>query len=959
LAVLAALAVAGDAGLSREKLVGLLWPESDTERARHSLTQAMYLARRAVQIEDLFLINGENVRLNGERIASDVRELEDRLGSGDLERAVDVYRGPFLDGFFLSGSPEFDQWSAQHRDRIQAKFADALDQLAERAEVRGDRARGLEWRRRLAALLPLDSGRAAKLMAAMAAAGDRAGALQHARLHATLLRQQLDLDPDPMIEALAEQLRAATTATVRHEEGIVPAQRITAESSSRAGMNTDSPAETSHSTVAAAASGPIQIWELPRSSYPRWRRATILAGAFAFAAAIVVLAWRGTRESADSVQPLAVRQRVVVAPFRVAGAEASLAYLRQGIVELLSARLADDSAARSVDAGAVLGAWRAAGLTSSIDVTRGTVVALAARLGAERVVVGSVVGTSARAVLSATVLLVPAGTVSAQASVSGPADSITTLIDRLAARLLVSEAGSDESLAQLTSRSLPALQAFLAGQAAFRQSDYAGALRHYDRALARDSTFALAALHKADAADILSITPALQSAVRLAWSSRDDLNEHDRLLLSTLSGPRYPAIPTAAELTGAWQQIVDRAPGSGGAWYVLGVRLLKDGAPAGVPESRARAVATLQRALTANPENGAVRRLLARLIGRYELPNGTPSAQRADSLDSLFPSTRWRMAIAAGDSAALRSVRASFMRLGPANLRRIALVSQYDALGLDDGRAAIAALQSRGTTSDHRADVLLAEHSLTLNQGRATAALDATARLRRAYPGSDAWLRLRVLDALYGGGDSSAAVGAAHTLAVLTNATPPNVPTTWDAWLANACVVGQWRLARTDTNGVQAIIAVLRSRQAAKSGILVGATPEACAELLEASLAVTLRQRDARSRVLRLDSLAFTPQVAGDAAAYAPLFVARLFERLDDRASALRAIRKRGYMGGWPRYLAAMRLQEGRFAEQVGAVEDARSAYEEFLRYRGGETVGEDSTTAAVRRRLEVLDEMR
>jgi tetratricopeptide (TPR) repeat protein len=571
-------------------------------------------------------------------------------------------------------------------------------------------------------------------------------------------------------------------------------------------------------------------------------------------------------------------------------------------------------------------------------------------------VVGSVVGTPARAVLSATVLQVPSGTVSAQASVSGPADSITALIDRLAARLLVSEAGSDASLAQLTSRSLPALQAFLAGQSAFRQSDYGGALRHYDRALARDSTFALAALYKADAADLLSLAPALQSAVHTAWSSRDDLNEHDRALLATLSGPRYPAIPTSAELTAAWQRLVDLAPGSADAWYTLGVRLLKDGAIAGVPEPRARAVTMLQRARNANPENAPVRRILARLLGRYEAPNGAPGALHPDSLDPLFPFTRWRVAVATGDSTALRAVRASFPRLEQTNVRGIALLSQYDAVGLEDGRQVIAALRSRSTTDDHRADAVLAEHSRTMNQGRTAAALDATARLRRAYPGSDAWLRLRVLDALYGGGDSLAAAAAARTLAGLTSSAPASVPTTWDSWLANVCVVGQWRLAHADTNGVQTMLAALRSREAKKTGVPVSATPQACAELLDASLSVGLRQRNARARVLHVDSLAFTPQVAGDAAAWAPLLVAQLFEQLGDHAGALRAIRKRSYMGGWPRYRAAMHLQEGRLAELVGAIEDARSAYEEFLQYRAGLLGDEDATADAVRRRLEALD---
>ena len=44
LAILALLARAGDRGLSREKVIGFLWPDSDEERARRLLSQAVYMA---------------------------------------------------------------------------------------------------------------------------------------------------------------------------------------------------------------------------------------------------------------------------------------------------------------------------------------------------------------------------------------------------------------------------------------------------------------------------------------------------------------------------------------------------------------------------------------------------------------------------------------------------------------------------------------------------------------------------------------------------------------------------------------------------------------------------------------------------------------------------------------------------------------------------------------------------
>jgi serine/threonine-protein kinase len=205
-ALVAALALAGEPGLSRDKLMGLFWPEVDSERARHSLTQALYAARRALGVNDLFKVGAE-IRLNDERITSDVREFESALRSGDLRRAVELYRGPFLDGFFVTDSPEFEHWSSAQRERLLTKVAGALEQMASASEAGGDYRSAVEWRKQLVTLFPFDAATAVDLMTALARSGDRAAALQHAQRHAALLREELELDPDPVVEALAAKLK--------------------------------------------------------------------------------------------------------------------------------------------------------------------------------------------------------------------------------------------------------------------------------------------------------------------------------------------------------------------------------------------------------------------------------------------------------------------------------------------------------------------------------------------------------------------------------------------------------------------------------------------------------------------------------------------------------------------------------------------------------------------------------
>jgi len=302
----------------------------------------------------------------------------------------------------------------------------------------------------------------------------------------------------------------------------------------------------------------------------------------------------------------------------------------------------------------------------------------------------------------------------------------------------------------------------------------------------------------------------------------------------------------------------------------------------------------------------------------------------------LAPFLRWRAAIARGDSAVLRHLRDTLPDLGPRNLRAIALTTQFESLSPEDARLAIRQLRVRATRSEERLDAVLAEHALALNQGRIQDALEATERLAQLQPGARAHLRLRVLDGLYGDGDpaaTAAAVAALRRSAVVRGSAEPGVRA---VQVADACVLAQWRLQQADTSGIRQTLEWLRAEPLRSAGLAppVAAGPLACAEFLTATLAVVLGRPDAAGLVARLDSLAFTAGVAGDAVAYAPLLIARLHERLGDPEGALRAIRRRAYLLGWPRYLATELREEGRYASLAGTKAEARAPLERYLALR-------------------------
>ncbi len=207
LALLSLLACAGPAGTSRERIQAYLWPEGDAGRAAHRLTQLLYLLRRDLRADALFLGSSE-LRLNPAVITSDLEEFGGAIERGDFVGANAAYGGPFLDGFFLDQSPEFERWVEKQREEYRRRRLAVLEALAGAAARRGDLALSADWWRHLAASDPFNSRFAVAYMEASAAAGDRAAALQFARTHEQLIREELEADADPAVAEAAARIRS-------------------------------------------------------------------------------------------------------------------------------------------------------------------------------------------------------------------------------------------------------------------------------------------------------------------------------------------------------------------------------------------------------------------------------------------------------------------------------------------------------------------------------------------------------------------------------------------------------------------------------------------------------------------------------------------------------------------------------------------------------------------------------
>ena len=137
-ALLAYLSLARGHTAPREKLLAILWPEQGDKEARHLLNVSVHVLRKALGDDALETAGGE-IRLNAARVSSDVEEFRAARAEGNLRAAIDVYGGPFQDGFFLDAAPQFELW--QEREGSRLTFAASLVNRAMTApRVTGSRA---------------------------------------------------------------------------------------------------------------------------------------------------------------------------------------------------------------------------------------------------------------------------------------------------------------------------------------------------------------------------------------------------------------------------------------------------------------------------------------------------------------------------------------------------------------------------------------------------------------------------------------------------------------------------------------------------------------------------------------------------------------------------------------------------------------------------------------------------
>lgn len=213
LALLAYLTLGAHGFLRRDTLVAMFWPESDQVRGRASLRKMLHKLRLAVGPDGLQNRGIEEVAIDSSVVQCDVRDFEAAAMAGDWERAGSLYGGDVLDGFFISGAPEFERWLDQERMRLRTLACDAAWGIAEVRRREGKLREAGRWADRAAAREPHDELAMQRVVRFFADMGDRSGAISRYEQYVDFLATEFETGPSAAMEALGTSLRTTPDAT--------------------------------------------------------------------------------------------------------------------------------------------------------------------------------------------------------------------------------------------------------------------------------------------------------------------------------------------------------------------------------------------------------------------------------------------------------------------------------------------------------------------------------------------------------------------------------------------------------------------------------------------------------------------------------------------------------------------------------------------------------------------------
>lgn len=209
--VIAIVAMSKNYTCSRSKIIDMLWSDRSDGQARASLRHSLWLLKKVLHKSsaDILQIDRKRVCLNPELCSIDVRdflELSESNRRFDLEQAISIYRGEFLDGLVIR-DVEWNEWLSIERERLKLKYAESLHTLSEYYLAEQDVKNLIQTGRRLIDHDHLCEKGHRALMRGYTLAHQKSLALKQYERYRETIQTELNSNPEPNIQELYERIK--------------------------------------------------------------------------------------------------------------------------------------------------------------------------------------------------------------------------------------------------------------------------------------------------------------------------------------------------------------------------------------------------------------------------------------------------------------------------------------------------------------------------------------------------------------------------------------------------------------------------------------------------------------------------------------------------------------------------------------------------------------------------------
>lgn len=202
--------------MSKEKMISLLWPDSDDEAAKSNLRFNLWTIKKTVPQSDDgedFLVSGKDFcRINEkypyhcDKIMLDCFKASQAENIEELLKLKDLFKGDFLEGLYLRNCNEFNEMILFERVVCQNKQVEILEKLISLYDEQERFEEELEILNEVAAIEPYDEHFASQAIRIYGKLGNRTAAINYYKNFEIVLRRNLNTSPNNELKLLYKEL---------------------------------------------------------------------------------------------------------------------------------------------------------------------------------------------------------------------------------------------------------------------------------------------------------------------------------------------------------------------------------------------------------------------------------------------------------------------------------------------------------------------------------------------------------------------------------------------------------------------------------------------------------------------------------------------------------------------------------------------------------------------------------